>query len=77
MVKIPPMEEIVRRKAKGSLQAFLEGKKNLNWVKSEILTSGVLKYKGVLQEIFDDLQDYEKLPRYHEILKECEGQKWL
>jgi len=77
MVRIPPIEEIDRRYIRGSLEAFLSGKKNLNWIMGVIAKSGVLQYKGMLQEIFNDLQGYEKTPRYQEILKECQIQKWL
>jgi hypothetical protein len=77
MVKIRPMEQNVRRYVRGSLEVFLRGEKNLNWVKGVIRKSGILQYKGMLQEIFDNLQGYEKLSRYQEILKECQGQNWL
>ena len=77
MVRIPPMKEIVRRYVKGSLEAFLEGKKSLNWIMGVIGQSGALQHKEMLREIFNDLRGYEKLPRYQEILKECKRQKWL
>ena len=77
MVEIRPMEEIVRRKARGSLEAFLRGDKNLKWAKREIETSGVLRYEGMLQGIFDGLRIYENSPRYQEILRECQKEGWV
>jgi len=77
MVKIRSAEEIARRWVRGSLEAFLEGKKELNWIKGIIKKSGALRYEGMLLEIFLDLLRYEKLPRYREILRECQKEGWL
>ena len=77
MVKIKPMEKIVMRQVRGSLEAFLDGKKNLNWIKGTIEKSGVLYYQGMLKEIFDGLRRYNTLPRYDEILERCKKEKWL
>ena len=77
MVKIKPIEKIVMRQVRGSLEAFLDGKKNLNWIKGTIRNSGALYYKGMLKEIFDGLRRYKTLPRYNEILEECKKEKWL
>lgn len=77
MVKIRPMEEITRRLVRNSLQTFLRAEKNLNWIKGVIEKSGALRHKGMLQEIFNDLRSYEKLPRYQEILKVSRRQRWL
>ena len=77
MVKIKPMEKIVMRQARGSLEAFLEGKKNLNWIKGSIAQSGVLNHKNMLQEIFDGLRRYSGLARYQSILKECQKEGWV
>lgn len=77
MAKIKPLEKIVMRQARGSLEAFLDGKKTLNWIKGTIEKSGVLYYKGMLKEIFDGLRRYSTLPRYKEILEECKKEGWL
>lgn len=77
MVKIKPMEKNVMRQARGSLEAFLEGKKYLNWIKGSIANSGVLNHKGMLQEIFDGLRRYASLPRYKKIIEECRKEGWL
>lgn len=77
MVKIKPMEKIVMRQARGSLEAFLDGKKELNWIKGSIRNSGVLRHKGMLKEIFDGLRRYSGLTRYQSILKECQKEGWL
>ncbi len=65
------------RQARGSLEAFLDGKKELNWIKGSIKNSGVLNYKGMLKEIFDGLRRYSELARYQNILKECQKEGWL
>ncbi|NWF94173.1 MAG: hypothetical protein HXY46_14835 [Syntrophaceae bacterium] len=77
MVKIKPMEKIVMRQVRGSLEAFLDGKKNLNWIKGTIEKSGVLYYQGMLKDVFDGLRRYNTLSRYKEILEECKKDGWL
>lgn len=77
MAKIMPMERMVMRYVRSSLEAFLDGKKNLNWIKGVIAKSGVLEYEGMLKEIFDGLRRYDNLPRYKEIQKECKKEVWL
>jgi len=77
MVKTRSMAEIDRRGVRGSMEAFLDGKKDLNWIKGVIGKSRVLQRKGELQEIFDELRLYQNLPRYQEILEECKGEGWL
>ena len=77
MVKIKPMEKIVMRYVRGSLEAFLEGKRELAWIKGSIASSGVLNHKDMLQEIFDGLRRYSELTRYQSILKECQKEGWL
>ena len=77
MAKIMPMERIVMRYVRSSLEAFLDDKKHLNWIKGVIAKSGVLEYQGMLKEIFDGLRRYEDLPRYKEIQKECKKQGWI
>ena len=71
------MEEVDRERVRGSLEAFLDGKQHLNWIKGVIGKSGVIKRKGELQKLFDELRVYENLPRYWEILEECKGEGWL
>jgi hypothetical protein len=77
MVKIKPMEKIVMRQVRGSLEAFLDGKKNLNWIKGTIEKSGVLHYQGMLKDVFDGLRRYNTLSRYQEIVEVCKKEKWL
>ena len=77
MVKTRSMAEIDRRGVRGSMEAFLDGKKDLNWIKGVIGKSRVLQRKGELQKLFDELRVYENLPRYQEILEECKGEGWL
>lgn len=77
MVKIKSIEITTMRYVRGSLEAFLNGKKELNWIKGTIKNSGVLHHKGMLKEIFDGLRRYSGLPRYQSILKECQKEGWL
>jgi len=77
MVKIKPIEKIVMRQVRGSLEAFLDGKKNLNWIKGTIEKSGVLHYQDMLKEIFDGLRRYNTLRRYQEVLNECKKEGWI
>ena len=77
MVRTPPTEEVVRERIRSSLEAFLEGKKDLNWIKKVIGKSGVLQRKGELQGIFDELRAYKHLSRYQKILGECKREGWL
>lgn len=76
MIKIKTMEKTVMRYVRGSLEAFLDGKKELNWVKGTIKNSGVLHYKGMLKEIFDGLRRYSGT-RYQSIFKECQKEDWF
>lgn len=73
------MEENVRRYVRGLLEAFLEGKQNLNWIKEVIKKSGVLEHEGMLQKIFSNLQCYENQQTYQEVLvlKEYKKESWL
>lgn len=77
MVKIKAIEITTMRYVRGSLEAFLDGKKELNWVKGTIKNSGILHYKGMLKEIFDGLRRYSGLARYQSILKECAAEGWI
>lgn len=77
MVKIKATEMITMRYVRGSLEAFLEGKRTLNWIKGTIEKSGVLYHEGMLRDIFDGLRRYSKLTRYQSILKECQKEDWL
>lgn len=77
MVKARSLKEDVRRYVRGSLEAYLRGEKNLNWIKGVIEKSGALQHEGMLQGIFNDVQRYENSPRYQEILGECQKEGWL
>ena len=77
MVRTRSTEKVVRERVRSSLEAFLEGKKDLDWVKGVIVASEVLQRKGELQGLFDDLRAYKHLSRYQEILEECQREGWL
>jgi len=75
MVKIRSLEETTRRYAKRSLQAFLEGRKNLNWIVGVIRSSGVRGPR--LSEVFRELQDYGDRKRFGAAYQACQAQGWL
>jgi hypothetical protein len=77
MVKTQSTEEVIRERLRSSLEAFLEGKKDLNWIKRVIVASEVFQRKGELQGVFDELRAYKHLSRYQEILEECQREGWL
>ena len=77
MVRTRSTEKVVRERVRSSLEAFLEGKKDLDWVKGVIVASEVLHRKGELQGLFDDLRAYKHLSRCQEILEECQREGWL
>jgi hypothetical protein len=77
MVRAQSTEEVVRERVRSSLETFLDGKKDLNWITGVIGKSGVGQRKRKLQEMFDELRLYENLPRYWEILEECKRKGWL
>lgn len=70
-------EKSVLKYVRGSIEAYLENKRTLNWIKGIIKKSGILEYKGLLREIFDGLLHYRETPRYREILKECLREGWM
>ena len=72
---VKSMEEITRRYARGTLQAFLDGKKNLNWIVGVIRSSGMRGQR--LSEIFERQKGYGNSERYREALSACHEQGWL
>jgi len=71
------LEKNIIKYVRGSIEAYLENKRTLNWIKGIIKKSGILEYKGLLREIFDGLLHYRETPRYREILKECLKEGWM
>lgn len=69
------MEETTRRYAKRSLQAFLEGKKNLNWIVGVIRSSGVRGPR--LTQIFRELQDYGDKKRFEAAYQASRDRGWM
>jgi hypothetical protein len=76
MVKVTSKSETSRRMAKGSINAFLNGKKNKNWAISMIQTSGISKL--ALKQLFTELH-MKNLGNLQllELEKECFGLKLL
>jgi hypothetical protein len=64
-----------RNYAKKTLWAFLDGKKNLNWL------IGTIRYSRVrgkrLAEIFESSKSYGNPSRYQEALSACRKQGWI
>ena len=77
MVRTQSTEEVLRESVRSSLEAFLDGKKDLNWIKRMKVASGVLQRQGELQRILDELRAYKHLSRYQEILEKCQKEGWL
>jgi len=75
MIAIKTVEETTWRFARGAIRAFLEDKKNLNWVLGMIKSSGVRDQR--LKEIFDRLQPYGNPERYKEVISACRNREWL
>lgn len=75
VVRIKRPEEAARRYAQNSLRAYLEGKKNLNWVVGVIRESGVRGAR--LADIFERFRDYGDPVRYLQAKKACEDQGWI
>lgn len=71
------LEKNIIKYVRGSLEAYLENKRTLNWIKGVIQKSGILEYKGLLREILDGLVHYRETHRYREILKESLRMGWL
>lgn len=72
---IKSMDEISIRYARGSLRAFLEGKKNLSWILGVIGSSGLCGRR--LSEIFEGLKGYGNSERYRKALSACQEQGWF
>jgi hypothetical protein len=58
MVKVTAKDESIRRGAEGSIQAFLNGKKNQNWAIAMIQYSGISK--EMLKKLFSEF--YQRNP---------------
>jgi hypothetical protein len=74
MVKVKSPEEIAKRYVMGSMDCYLRGEKNLNWVIGMIRSSGIRK--TVLQDLFSaykstTFQEPEKNTRFQELYKTC------
>ncbi len=75
MVEIKTAEEANRRYALGSIRAFLDDKKTLNWVLGIIKSPGVRGQR--LREVLNRLQDYRNTERYYEIFSVCRDRGWI
>jgi len=75
VVRVKSVEETTRRYAQNCLRAYLEGKKNLNWVVGVIRESGVRGAR--LADIFERFRDYGDPVRYLEAKKACEDREWI
>lgn len=75
VVRIKSPEDIAGRYAKRCLIAYLEGKKNLNWIVGVIGSSGVSG--NSLARIFEELRDYGDPNRYSDARAACERLEWI
>ena len=72
---VKSIEEATRRFARGSIRAYLEGQKNLNWILGMIRSSGVRNQR--LLEIFETFKGYGSTERYHAVLSACRDKRLL
>lgn len=72
---IKSMDEITRNNARGALLAFLDGKRNLNWIIGVIRSSGMRGQR--LSEVFERQKRYGNSERHREALSACHEQGWL
>jgi hypothetical protein len=60
----------------GSIDAYLRGDENLNWIVRYIRSSGLIK--SVLQELFSAYRKtYAENTRFQELEKACKQEKFL
>jgi len=74
VVRTKSPEGTARRYAQNCLRAYLEGKKNLNWVVGVIRESGVRGAR--LADIFERFRDYGDSEGHHAAKAACEMQDW-
>jgi len=75
IVRTKSVEETTRRYAQNCLRAYLEGKKNLNWVVGVIRESGVRGAR--LTDIFERFRDYGDPVRYLKAKRACKDEGWM
>lgn len=75
MVEAMSPEERARSYTRGCLLAYLEGKKNLNWIVG-IVRSSELRGSG-LGQIFYELRNHGDPERYHAVRLACQNQGWM
>ncbi len=63
MLEIRSLDESARRYAEGSIKAYLEGKKNENWIKGILLASGQNLVE--IRTMVHSLHGYGDHRRYH------------
>ena len=68
MVKVKSNEEISKRYVRGSMDCFMRGEKNLNWIVGIIRSSGIRK--DILKNLFSIYhENYAEKPRFQELEK--------
>ncbi|MGA3193003.1 MAG: hypothetical protein ABSD73_10915 [Candidatus Bathyarchaeia archaeon] len=80
MVKVKSAEQIVEKYVMGSMDSYLRGEKNLNWVIGMIRSSGLKK--TVLQGLFSiyqstPFQDPRKNTLFQELYKACQQHGYI
>ena len=71
VVRVKPLDVVTRNYAERSLIAFLEGKKNLNWIVGVIRSSGVRGER--LLGVFNRLANHRDKPRYQQAFLACKN----
>jgi len=65
MVKVTAEDESIRRMVEGSIETFLNGKQNQNWVIGTIRESGI--NKEALKKLFSEA--YKRYPKNLQLLE--------
>lgn len=69
-MKVTDLDTAAKRYLRGSIEAYLEGKKNLNWITGIVKTNYISR--EILTEILSRLTTYGDRSRYLSLRKECE-----
>ena len=70
MVKVKSSEEITKKYVMGSMDCFMRGEKNLNWIVGIVRSSGLRK--DVLKAVFSSYHEtYAGKPIFQELEKKC------
>ena len=79
-IKVPPLDEVMRRDAEGSYRAYLNGSMSRNWVIGKIRENGVrgIALLSVLDKVDSQMGlDETTKPRSQDLRKELSRLGWI